>query len=159
MAEQNNDIYRNYNFVLYLDRSKSPAAYFTEVSGLSIDVETIEAFEGGAIGPRKLPGQVRYGDVTLKWGLTKNRELTEWLNKVVQGNVEPRDIHIALLKPDGKKEATRWTLQGAWPCSWRGAELSARGNDIAIETIVLTHEGLERAAGSNASSGAATGTA
>lgn len=147
MPQQDNNIYRNYNFVLVIKGKIT--AYFTEVSGLSVDVETIEYREGGA-GPavRKLPGRVKYGDVTLKWGLTNNRELTDWLHQVAQGNVEPQDIHIVLRKPNGVDEATRWILQGAWPCSWRGANLSANDNDVAIETIVLTHEGLERVAAS-----------
>jgi phage tail-like protein len=143
MPQQDNDIYRNYNFVLKIQGQDT--AYFTEVSGLSIDVETIEYREGGgAPAVRKLPGRVKYGDVTLKWGLTRNRELTDWLNNVAQGNVEPRDIHIVLRKPNGIDEATRWILHGAWPCSWRGAQLSAKDNDVAIESMVLTHEGLER---------------
>ncbi len=156
MPQQDNDIYRNYNFVLKIQGQD--IAYFTEVSGLSVDVETIEHHEGGAIAPRKLPGQVTYGDVTLKWGLTKNRELTDWLNSVVQGNVEPRDIHIVLRKPNGIDEATRWILHSAWPCSWRGANLSAKDNDVAIETMVLTHEGLERGT-AGAPAPAAPGTA
>ena len=143
MPQQDNDIYRNYNFVLKIQGQD--AAYFTEVSGLSVDVETIEYREGGgAPAVRKLPGRVKYGDVTLKWGLTQNRELTDWLKNIAQGTVEPRDIHIVLRKPNGVDEATRWILHAAWPCSWRGAPLSATANDVAIETMVLTHEGLER---------------
>jgi phage tail-like protein len=143
MPQQENEIFRNYNFVLKIQGQD--AAYFTEVSGLSIDVEAIEYREGGAApAVRKLPGRVKYGDVTLRWGLTQNRELTDWLKNVAQGIVEPRDIHIVLKKPSGVEEATRWVLHGAWPCSWRGAPLSAMGNDVAIETMVLTHEGLER---------------
>lgn len=150
MPQQDNEIFRNYNFLLVIDRDKEPAAYFTEVSGLSVEVETIEYREGGgAPAVRKLPGRVKYGDVTLKWGLTQNRELTDWLNEIAQGTVKPRDIHIVLRKPNGVDEATRWTLHGAWPCSWRGAQLSAMDSDVAIETIVLTHEGLERAAASS----------
>jgi phage tail-like protein len=143
MPEQDNDIYRNYNFYLMMGGEK--CAYFTEVSGLSADVETITYREGGgAPAVRKLPGRVSYGDVTLKWGLTRNRELTDWLKKVAEGIVEPREIQIVLSKPDGVKEATRWILLQAWPCSWGGAQLSSQDNSVAIETMVLTHEGLER---------------
>jgi phage tail-like protein len=144
MPEASNDIYRAYNFVLKIQ--DQDAGYFTEVSGLNVDIETIEYREGGA-GPavRKLPGRVSYGDVTLKWGLTDNKDLTDWLKKIAQGEIERRDISVILRKPNGVDEATRWNLTGAWPCSWRGAGLDASDNEVAIETMVITHEGLERA--------------
>ena len=138
------EIYRAYNFVLKIQ--EQDAGYFTEVSGLNIDIETIEYREGGA-GPavRKLPGRVKYGDITFKWGLTENKELTEWLKQISQGNIQPREISIILRKPNGVDEATRWNLHNAWPCSWRGGTLDANRNEVAIETMVITHEGIERA--------------
>lgn len=144
MADAAKDIYRAYNFVLKIQGQD--AGYFTEVSGLNVDIETIEYREGGA-GPavRKLPGRVKYGDVTLKWGLTGSTELTDWLQKIAQGDVERRDISVVLRKPNGIDEATRWNLRNAWPCGWRGAALDASSNEVAIETMVITHEGLERA--------------
>ncbi|MBD3620240.1 MAG: phage tail protein [Gammaproteobacteria bacterium] len=144
MAEAINETYRAYNFVLKIQ--DQDAGYFTEVSGLNVEIETIEYREGGA-GPavRKLPGRVKYGDVTLKWGLTENRELTDWLKAIAQGDIQRKDISVILRKPNGVEEATRWNLRNAWPCSWRGASLDASENEVAIETMVITHEGLERA--------------
>lgn len=137
------DIYRAYNFVL--DFQGIAAGYFTQISGLSLKVETIKYREGGAgPGVRKLPGRVDYGDVTLKWGMTESRELWDWLMKTVAGNVDPKTVSIILLKPDGQQENTRWNLNNAWPSSWRGAQLDAMGQEAAIETLTLTHEGLER---------------
>jgi len=144
MAEAINETYRAYNFVLKIQ--DQDAGYFTEVSGLNVEIETIEYREGGA-GPavRKLPGRVKYGDVTLKWGLTENRELTDWLKAIAQGDIQRKDISVILRKPNGVEEATRWNLRNAWPCNWRGASLDASENEVAIETMVITHEGLERA--------------
>lgn len=138
-----NDIYRAYNFIL--DLGEGPVGYFTEVSGLSIDVEAIDYREGGgAPAVRKLAGRVIYGDVTLKWGLTDSRELWDWLMTAVNGDVSRRHLSIILVEPGGR-ELTRWNLTDAWPTSWRGAHLDAMKTEAAIETIKFACEGIERA--------------
>lgn len=137
------DIYRNYNFIL--DIGEGPVGYFTEVSGLSVDIEAIDYREGGA-GPavRKLAGRASYGDITLKWGLSASRELWDWMMTAAAGTVERRHISIILTSPGGA-EQTRWNLTNAWPRGWRGADLDALGNEAAVESLTLVCEGLERA--------------
>lgn len=138
------DIYRAYNFVL--DIQGVQLGCFAEVSGLMIAVETIEYREGGgAPAVRKLPGRLRVGDVTLKWGMTESRELWDWLMATAAGTFERRDVSVILLKPDGQQEETRWNLYNTYPSSWRGAPLDAMGNQVAIETLTLAVERLERA--------------
>jgi phage tail-like protein len=138
------EIYRAYNFVL--DIPGFEASYFSEVSGLSVSVETIEYREGGGgLEVRKLPGRVRYGDVTLKWGMSESKELWDWLMATTQGTFERRDVSVILLKPDGQPpEHTRWNLFNSFPSDWRGAHLDALGNQVAIETLTLAFERLER---------------
>lgn len=139
-----NDIYRSYNFVI--DIQGVASGYFTEISGLSIAVESIPYREGGAApAVRKLPGRVEYGDITLKWGMSESTELWEWLMVTVQGNVERKEMSIILLAPDGQQENTRWNLHNAWPNAWRGAQLRGDAQGVAIETLVIAHEGIERA--------------
>lgn len=137
------DIYRAYNFVL--DLQGVNAGFFTEVTGLSVDVEVIEYRSGGdTAAVSKLPGRVSYGDITLKWGVSDNRVLWEWLMTAVNGAVEKKDVSIILMKPNGREEQTRWNLRNAWASQWRGSKLNALGQDAAIETLTLTHEGIER---------------
>jgi phage tail-like protein len=137
------DIYRNYNFIL--DIGEGPVGYFTEVTGLSVDIEAIDYREGGA-GPavRKLAGRAKYGDITLKWGMSNSRDLWDWMMTAASGSVERRHISIILTSPGGA-EQTRWNLTNAWPSGWRGAELDAMGNDAALESLTLVCEGMERA--------------
>jgi len=137
------DIYRAYNFIL--DLGAGPVGYFTEVTGLAVDIEAIDYREGGAApAVRKLAGRVRYGDVTMRWGLTESRDLWAWLMTAAAGQVERRHLSVILVSPGGA-ELTRWNLTDAWPRSWRGAELNAMGNDVAIETLVFACEGIDRA--------------
>lgn len=138
-----NDIYRAYNFVLELGQGVS--GYFTEVSGLSVHVESIDYREGGG-GPavRQLAGRVTYGPVTLKYGLTESTTLWDWLMTAVNGKVERKNISIILNANDGQNEKTRWNLTNAWvqdcivPC------FNSLGQEVAIETVILVHEGIER---------------
>ncbi len=141
-SEQN--IYRAYNFIL--DLGGGTVGYFTKISELEMFIETIDYREGGA-GPavRKLTGRVSYSNVELKWGLTESTEMWDWLMCAVKGEVTRKNISIILRDNDGKREVTRWNLDNAWPCSWRGARLDALSNEVAIETICIAHEGLTRA--------------
>lgn len=138
------DIFRNYNFVLDLGLSDGTAV-FTEVSGLSVSVESIEV-RGGGDGPvaRQLAGRVTYGPVHLKWGLSNSKELWNWLMTAVKGKVERKNVSIILKSNDGQTEKTRWNLTNAWLKEWKGAHLNAMGQDVAIETLTLVHEGVER---------------
>jgi len=118
--------------------------WFTECSGLSSRVTTIEYREGG--NPRavyKLPGQTSYSDITLRWGLTNSMEMYEWHAKAFEGNVERKSGAIIVFADDGS-EAARWDFTDAWPTVWNGPALNARTNEVAIETIVLTCETVER---------------
>ncbi len=138
------EIYRAYNFVLDIQGVQS--GYFTEVSGLSVSVESIEYREGGgAPAVRKLPSRVKYGDVTLKWGMSESRELWDWLMATAQGTFERKDVSVVLLKPDGQQEEARWNLFNTYPSEWRGAPLDAMSDQVAIETLALAVERLERA--------------
>lgn len=142
MAEQN--IYRAYNFIL--DLGGGTVGYFTKLRDLGVDIQTIDYREGGAApAVRKLAGRVSYNNIELKWGLTESTELWDWLMTAVKGQVVRKNISIILRDNDGQREVTRWNLDNAWPCSWRGSPLDAISNEVAIETLWLAHEGLTRA--------------
>lgn len=142
MAETN--IYRAYNFIL--DIGGNHCGYFTVVGGLSVNIETLDYREGGAgLAVRKLAGRVSYGDVELKWGCTDDKVMWGWLMNSCAGKVERKNVSICLQNCTQNGEDTRWNLDNAWPCKWRGAQLDALSNEVAIETLCLTHEGLERA--------------
>jgi phage tail-like protein len=138
------DPYRAYNFRLIIQERTE--GYFTECSGLGIKVHPIRYREGGA-GPsvRAIPGPVTYSDVVLRFGLTDSTELWEWLMSLVQGRVVRKNVSIALLDSDGSREVVRWNLFDAWPSEWRGAPLDALQREVAIETLTLVFERLERA--------------
>jgi phage tail-like protein len=141
---ENNDPYRAYNFKLVIQGMTE--GHFTECTGLGIKVDAIKYREAGTSQVvRRLPGQVEYADVTLRYGLTDSHELWDWFMSSVEGKVERKNVSILMLDPDGVTEVMRWDLIDAWPSEWRGALLDAMSHEAAIESLTLVFESMERA--------------
>lgn len=135
------DPFNNYNFLVEIDGITRAA--FQEVSGFDSTIDVIEHREGGENTTlRKLPGMTKYSNITLKWGMTDDRELYDWHRDAVQGTIERKNGSIVLLGRDGA-EVARWNFFRAWPTKWDGPDLNAEGNDVAIELLELAHEGVE----------------
>ncbi|MGK7872175.1 MAG: phage tail protein [Xenococcaceae cyanobacterium] len=138
------DPYRAYNFKLYIDNAE---AHFSQCSGLGIRIPVLSYPEGGNTGViYRLPGQAEYSDVTLRYGLTDSIDIWKWLTDIMGGKVVRKNVSIAVMKTQGPRaeEAMRWNLLNAWPTEWRGAPLDALCQEVAIETLTLVFEKLER---------------
>jgi phage tail-like protein len=139
---QRQDPYKAFNFVVEIDGIA--VAAFSEVSGLQSETQVIAYREGSDPNTvRKLPGLTTYANIVLKRGVTQNAELWQWRKTVVDGAVERRDGSIVLLDDKGD-EVVRWNFVRGWVCRWAGPALEATANEVAIETIEIAHEGLER---------------
>jgi len=137
------DPYKNFRFLVEIEGVTQ--AGFAECSGLGSRVEVIEYREGGdPTTARKLPGLVKYPDITLKRGVTDSRELYDWHRAVLQGQIQRKGCSVILLDDSGQ-ERVRWNLFHAWPSKWDGPAFNAKGSDVAIETLTITCEGVERA--------------
>jgi phage tail-like protein len=139
-----NDPYRAYNFKLVIQGVTE--GHFTACSGLGIKVQVIKYREGGTSQVvHCIPGPVEYADVTLRYGLTASHEIWDWLLAAVAGRVERKNVSLLILDSDGVSEVMRWDLINAWPSEWRGAPLDALNREVAIETLTLVYETLQRA--------------
>jgi len=137
------DPYGAYNFLVEIDGITRAA--FHECSGFDSTVDVIEHREGGENTTlRKLPGMTKYSNIVLKWGITDDRDLYDWHRQVVRGDIQRRNGSVVLLNRRGE-ETARWNFVRAWPSKWDGPDLNAEGTDVAIETLELAHEGVERA--------------
>ena len=137
------DPHRAYNFKLEIQGATE--GHFTKVSGMGADVQVIAYREAGQSQVvRRLPGRVEYGEITLHYGLTQSTELWEWFTSAVRGSVERKHASIVLVDADGVTELLRWNLFNAWPSKWRGAPLDAMSQEVAIESLTLVFESLER---------------
>jgi phage tail-like protein len=137
------DPYGNFNFLVEIDGITRAA--FHEVSGFDSTIDVIEHREGGDnTTVRKLPGMTKHSNIVLKWGLADDADLYNWHRDAVNGKVQRRNGSIVLLDRQGQ-ERMRWNFVNAWPSKWDGPDFNAEGNDIAIETLELAHEGVTRA--------------
>jgi phage tail-like protein len=147
------DPLRAYNFKLLINNVTE--GHFTSVAGLGVQVERIAYREGGNNSVvRAIPGRVTYAAVTLRYGLTASEELWSWLMSAVEGRVSRRNVSIVMLDSSGSTEVLRWNLINAWPQEWFGAPLDAMSQELAIESLVLAHEGLLRETGNGGASAA-----
>ena len=134
--------YKNFRFLVEID--KIVQAGFSDCSGLGASVEVIQYREGGdSATVRKLPGKVSYPDIVLKWGVTDSRELFDWHAGVVQGDIQRKNGSVILVGDDGE-EKVRWNFFDAWPSTWKGPDFSGMGKDVAIESLTLVCERVER---------------
>ncbi len=133
------DPYPAYTF--FVEISGIVQASFSECSGLEASIEVQEYSEGGLNSyVHKLPGRVKYADLTLKHGTAGSDDLWKWFQDVAQGKVERKNISIVLYDPAGN-EVRRWSFAGAYPIRWTGPELRAGEGKVAIDTLVLVHQG------------------
>ena len=135
------DPYKNFKFRVEIDGIT--IASFSECTGLESEVTCIEYREGGDFTTRKLPGLRKVGDITLKRGVTKSTELWDWHKHVRDGAADRRNGAIILLEDDGS-DAVRWVFSDGFPHKYEGPNLNAKSNEIAIETLVICCEGIER---------------
>lgn len=120
-------------------------ASFQEVSGLDSEVDVVEYRHGDSpeFSTIKMPGLRKSSDVTLKKGMfSGDVEFFEWFNENNMNTILRRTVQVMLLNESGDAEII-WTLANAFPKQVQGTDLSSQSSDVAVETLVLTHEGLE----------------
>lgn len=138
------DPYRNCRFLLEIDSITQ--AGFSEATIPDTSQDPIEYREGNEVPTvRKIPGLIKYGNLTLKWGITDSMDLYNWRKTVEQGKMKDarRNIAVIVLDEEGNPK-TRWEFHDAWPTKYDAPDLNAKGSDIAIETLEIAHEGMER---------------
>lgn len=117
---------------------------FSEVSGLQLETEVHDYPEGGLnTHLRKFPTRTKQANLVLKRGIV-DRELWDWHQQLVQGRVQRRSGSVIVYDPSGTEAVLEWQLKRAFPIKWQGPELNAAQSSLAVETLELCHEGLER---------------
>jgi phage tail-like protein len=137
-----NDPFLAFRFEIKLDDLS--VGGFSECSGLQLQTEVQEYTEGGLnTHLLKFPGRTKQVNLTLKRGIV-DRELWDWYYGLTQGQVRLRNGSVIVRDPSGGQVVMEWQFRRAFPCNWQGPELSATQSSVAVETLELCHEGLER---------------
>ena len=140
------DPFRGFKFRVEIDGVQR--AGFREASGLDASQDPIDYREGDdkTMTIRKLPGLKKFSNIVLKRGITDDMDLWKWRKQVMDGKIKDarKNGSIILMDDEGNDKA-RWNFVEGWPTKWTGPSFNATGNEVAIETLELAHEGLDRA--------------
>lgn len=135
-----------FNFMI--DVGGKISGYFTEVSGLGSESETIESkvmTEKGVEVVLKIPGRLKWGDVTLKRGITSSMDMWDWRQMVVDGKVKDARMNGSIVMFDREgTEAARWNFVNGWPLKISGPSPKSDSNEISVEELTLVHEAITR---------------
>jgi phage tail-like protein len=118
-------------------------SYFLECSGLGSEHEVIEHKLGTQV--QKIPGRLKWENITLKGGITSNMDIWKWRQEVEDGKVEGARRNGSVIMLDQElKPVARWDFERAFPLKASGPQLKSDSNDLGIQELVITHEGIHR---------------
>ncbi|HMJ94111.1 MAG TPA: phage tail protein [Allosphingosinicella sp.] len=141
-----NDPLRNFRYRLEIDGIVQ--AGFSEVAIGDASNDPIEYREGNELTTvRKLKGLNKYGNITLKWGLTDSIELANWHRMVVDDATQlsaARKTVVIRIQDDSGADKAAYEITRAWPTKYNPTDLNGKGNEVAIESLELANEGIRR---------------
>lgn len=138
------DPYRNFRFRVEINGIN--VAGFADATIPETSTEAVAYREGtDPTHERKLSGLNKYGNITLKKGITDSMDLYDWKKSVEDtGAIKARkSISIVLVDEEGQDKC-RWDIVEAWPIKYSPSGLSAKANEVLIETLDIVHEGITR---------------
>ncbi|WP_298902841.1 phage tail protein [uncultured Psychroserpens sp.] len=148
MAQQRStesDLWPLPNFRFEVDLgTKLKGVAFQEVSGMDVENQIIEYRKSNSklFSTEKMPGIVKYGNVTMKRGVVLNdRTFWDWHAEIAMNTIKRRTVTIKLLDEKGSV-TMKWTLHNAWPTKITSTDLKSDGNEVAIDSLEIAHEKL-----------------
>ena len=139
---ERNDPFLAFRFDVRFERESFGG--FTECTGLNRETQTQDYPEGGVNDHvHKFPGRTVQSNVVLKRGVI-DRKIWDWLNNQANGQFDPRDVTLLVWNASNGKVDMEFRLKKAFPCKLSGPDLNATQNNVAVETLELCHQGLER---------------
>lgn len=146
---ERNDPLRNFRYRLEIDGITQ--AGFSEVAIAETTIDAVDYREGtDPPHVRKLSGLTKYGNITLKWGLTTGGtalDLYKWHSEISAGLIKQKRKKVAIVVQDeAGADAARFVITEAWPVKYDPSDLNAKGNEVLIELLELANEGIERVA-------------
>lgn len=138
------DPLRNFRFRLEIDGVQQ--AGFSDVNIGETTTDAVDYREGtDPSHVRKLSGLTKFGNITLKWGVTDSMELFNWHKQIMAGQIAAnrKQVSIVVVDEAGSDKA-RFVVSEAWPMKYDPSDLAGKGNEVFIELLELVNEGIER---------------
>lgn len=134
-------------FHFQLDLGGVVAGYFTEISGLGSENEVVEhkVVEGGKQKVQKIPGRLKWGDITLKRGITAQMDIWTWRKQVEDGMVDAARTNGSIIMLDQElTPIAQWDFENAWPSKVSGPQVQSDSNNYGVEELTIVHEYIVR---------------
>ncbi len=131
-------------FYFSVEITDVPTMSFKEISGLDAETEFIEYRNGDSstFSKIKMPGLQKNSNITLKKGMfVSDTKFWDWYKEIKLNTVKRRTVTIKLLDESGSPVMT-WVATNAWPTKVSVDGFKSDGNEVAIETLELAHEGV-----------------
>jgi phage tail-like protein len=121
---------------------------FRECTGLGSENEVVEYKASGPKGEqviKKVPGRLKWNNISLKRGITDSMDMWKWRKLVEEGKMTDarKNGTVTMFNQKGDPVA-KWNFVNAWPSKLSGPTANAANNEAAIEELEITHEGYER---------------
>jgi phage tail-like protein len=127
----------------------NPLAGFSECSGLEMSMDTHDYEEGGNNGTLlRFPKRHKWGDLTLRRGITRNQDLFNWFYAFSQG-VTTRKDGLIMLMNERQEPHTVWRFRRGLPVKYVAPQLNAQQSNVAIESLTIAHEGITLMSGAS----------
>lgn len=135
----------NFYFMLEIEGldPKLGVAQFREASGFKSTTAVFEIEEGG-VNQRvhKMPGQSRWGNLVLRYGVSKDTSLLAWRDEVLADEFSKRRSGSVVMMTLAGEEVRRYNFREGWPVAWEGPQFNAAGAEVAVEMIEIAHAGI-----------------
>jgi len=129
-------------FELKLTAKAAPIAYFSEISGLAAEIETMTYNEGGRNDSvHKLPTRMKHPNLVLKRGVTTVKDLQEWALDSFMGP-DRKEITLTMYNQQLEKLRT-WSFKNAYPVKWTGPTFNVGQAAVATEVLEIVHDGIQ----------------
>jgi phage tail-like protein len=144
MAEE---IHGTLYFQLKLD-GREGAGLFTEATGGGSENAVIEqkvSMPNGSVAIKKIPGNLKFNDITLKRGIDSDAALWKWRQLVVEGKFKEARCNgtIQMLDSEFHPVAT-YKFERGWVSKYTPAGMNAGQDQSAVEEITICVENYER---------------
>jgi phage tail-like protein len=135
-------------FHFSLELSGKVTGYFTEISGLGSETEIVEhkvVNDKGIDSVQKIPGRLKWGDITLKRGVTAAMDFWQWRKQVEDGNISGARANGSIIMMDqALKPVAQWDFTNGWPSKVSGPTVQSDSNAFGVEEMTIVHEGIVR---------------
>jgi phage tail-like protein len=153
MPENIKGPYRKFNFEVELIDGP-PVGGFEKISGLTMQMETVEYREGGVNDHvHHLSGQFTHENLLLENGIVDKRVFFDWIGELRTGETATEEArsNVEILVRSGHRKKNRWGFEifDAYPVQWDGPDLRAneKQGDVALQTVELAHRGFTNLSG------------